>query len=145
MTTFDGIPATKKSDAPNLQIDDPLLVDMRGRMRNATNSYVGGFQIGQPLNGSGVSEVVDSKNASFPVGTIVTGSVGWEEYTVVSGAQGLRAIPNARNSKIPLSAHVGVLGMPVSYGTWKRGAMTYASRGHKVLTYPIFHTCSSRV
>ncbi|KAF9962989.1 hypothetical protein BGZ70_007731 [Mortierella alpina] len=105
---------------PDLKENDVLLRNlfisldpyMRGRMRNATNSYVGGFQIGQPLNGSGVSEVVESKNASYPVGTIVTGSVGWEEYTVVAGAQGLRAIPNARNSKIPLSAHVGVLGMP---------------------------------
>lgn len=95
---------------------------MRGRMRDA-NSYVAGFQIGQPLNGSGVSEVVESKNAAFPKGSIVTGSVGWEEYTVVPGAQGLRVIPNARDSKIPLSAHIGVLGMPVSHK--KQEAMSY--------------------
>jgi len=88
------------------------VIDMRGKMRSA-KSYVAGFKIGEPLDGSGVSEVVDSKNASFPVGTIVTGMVGWEEYTVVAGAQGLRAIPHTPNSKIPLSAYIGVLGMPV--------------------------------
>lgn len=85
---------------------------MRGKMRNA-KSYVAGFQIGSPLDGSGVSQVVESKNASFPVGTIVTGMVGWEEYTVVTGAQGLRAIQHSPDSKIPLSAYIGVLGMPV--------------------------------
>ncbi|KAK3814182.1 MAG: hypothetical protein J3Q66DRAFT_300489 [Benniella sp.] len=84
---------------------------MRGKMRNA-KSYTPGFKIGKPLDGSGVSEVVESKNASFPIGTIVTGMVGWEEYTVVAGAKGLRAIPHTPNSKIPLSAYIGVLGMP---------------------------------
>lgn len=86
---------------------------MRGKMRATDKSYTAAFEIGAPLNASGVSEVVESKNASFPVGTIVTGFVGWEEYTVVAGAQGLRAVPNARESKIPLSAYIGVLGMPV--------------------------------
>ncbi|KAG0006517.1 hypothetical protein BGZ65_007134 [Modicella reniformis] len=85
---------------------------MRGKMRNTDNSYTAGFKIGQPLDGAGVSEVIESKNPAFPVGAIVTGMVGWEEYTVVAGAKGLRAIPNARESKIPLSAYVGVLGMP---------------------------------
>ncbi|KAF8938366.1 hypothetical protein EDD21DRAFT_439991 [Dissophora ornata] len=85
---------------------------MRGRMRDTDKSYVAGFQIGQPLNASGVSEVIESKNDAFPVGSVVTGFVGWEQYSVVPAAQGLRVIPGARESKIPLSAHVGVLGMP---------------------------------
>ncbi|KAF9428558.1 hypothetical protein BGZ94_001949 [Podila epigama] len=85
---------------------------MRGRMRDTDKSYTAGFQIGKPLNGSGVSEVIESKNDAFPVGTIVTGFVNWAEYSVVPGAQGLRALPNARDSKIPLSAYIGVLGMP---------------------------------
>ncbi|KAF9345420.1 hypothetical protein BGX34_004783, partial [Mortierella sp. NVP85] len=84
---------------------------MRGRMRES-KSYIAGFKIGEPLIASGVSQVVESKNASFPVGAIVTGMVGWEEYTVVAGAQDLRVIPHAPNSRIPLSAYIGVLGMP---------------------------------
>ncbi|KAF9388763.1 hypothetical protein CPB97_000451 [Podila verticillata] len=85
---------------------------MRGRMRDTDKSYTAGFQIGHVLNGSGVSEVIESKNDTFPVGTIVTGFVGWEEFSLVPGAQGLRALPDARTSPIPLSAYIGVLGMP---------------------------------
>ncbi|KAF9394664.1 hypothetical protein CPC16_010681 [Podila verticillata] len=85
---------------------------MRGRMRDTDKSYTAGFQLGHVLNGSGVSEVIESKNDTFPVGTIVTGFVGWEEFSLVPGAQGLRALPDARTSPIPLSAYIGVLGMP---------------------------------
>lgn len=82
-------------------------------MRSTDKSYTAGFKIGAPLDASGVSEVIESKNPAFPIGTIVTGFVGWEEHSVVAGAQGLRALPNARESKIPLSSYIGVLGMPV--------------------------------
>ncbi|KAF9439367.1 hypothetical protein BGZ76_000028 [Entomortierella beljakovae] len=84
---------------------------MRGRMRNA-KSYTPGFKIGGVLEAGGVSEVIESKNKSFPVGTVVTGMTGWEQYTVIPGGAGLRPISNPRNPKIPLSYYVGALGMP---------------------------------
>ncbi|KAF9339875.1 hypothetical protein BGZ91_004387 [Linnemannia elongata] len=84
---------------------------MRGRMRNA-KSYVPGFQIGEPMSGYGIAEVKESKNDAYPVGTIVSGFTGWQEYSVVPGASGLRVLHGARESSIPLSAHLGVLGMP---------------------------------
>ncbi|KAK3813684.1 MAG: hypothetical protein JOS17DRAFT_453213 [Linnemannia elongata] len=84
---------------------------MRGRMRNG-KSYIPGFQIGEPMSGYGVAEVKESKNDAYPVGTIVSGFTGWQEYSVIPGASGLRVLPGARESPIPLSAHIGVLGMP---------------------------------
>ncbi|KAF9932666.1 hypothetical protein FBU30_007663 [Linnemannia zychae] len=84
---------------------------MRGRMRNA-KSYVPGFQIGEAMSGYGIGEVVESKNDAFPVGEIVSGFTGWQEYSVIPGASGLRVLPGVRESPIPLSAHLGVLGMP---------------------------------
>ncbi|KAF9912999.1 hypothetical protein EC991_005867 [Linnemannia zychae] len=84
---------------------------MRGRMKN-TKSYIPGFQIGEAMSGLGVSEVIESKNDAYPVGSIVTGFTGWQEYSVIPGASGLRIIPGARESPIPLTAHIGVLGMP---------------------------------
>ncbi|KAF9903021.1 hypothetical protein EC991_004272 [Linnemannia zychae] len=84
---------------------------MRGRMRNA-KSYVPGFQIGEAMSGYGISEVIESKNDAYPVGAIVSGLTGWQEYSVIPGASGLRVLPGARESPIPLSAHLGVLGMP---------------------------------
>ncbi|KAF9121389.1 hypothetical protein BGW39_010575 [Mortierella sp. 14UC] len=84
---------------------------MRGRMRNA-KSYVPGFQIGEAMSGYGISEIIESKNDAYPVGAIVSGFTGWQEYSVIPGASGLRVLPGARESPIPLSAHLGVLGMP---------------------------------
>ncbi|KAK3844706.1 MAG: hypothetical protein J3R72DRAFT_382025 [Linnemannia gamsii] len=84
---------------------------MRGRMRNA-KSYVPGFQIGEAMTGYGIGEVTESKNDAYPVGTIVSGFTGWQEYSVIPGASGLRILHGARESPIPLSAHLGVLGMP---------------------------------
>lgn len=81
-------------------------------MRNA-KSYVPGFQIGEPMSGYGIAEVKESKNDAYPVGTIVSGFTGWQEYSVVPGASGLRVLHGARESPIPLSAHLGALGMPV--------------------------------
>ncbi|KAF8935729.1 hypothetical protein BGZ47_009797 [Haplosporangium gracile] len=68
------------------------------------------------MNGYGVAEVIESKNADFPKGTLVSGTTGWEQYSVIpeAFAKQLRVLPkDARTSKkIPLSAWVGVLGMP---------------------------------
>ncbi|KAG9070242.1 hypothetical protein KI688_009577 [Linnemannia hyalina] len=88
---------------------------MRGRMRDA-ESYIPHFQINQPMNGYGVAEVIESKNTAFPKGALVSGMTGWEQYSVIPEdfAKHLRVLPKyARTSKkIPLSAWVGVLGMP---------------------------------
>ncbi|KAF8976817.1 hypothetical protein BGZ46_007927 [Entomortierella lignicola] len=94
---------------------------MRGRMAG-DQAYTKGFVVGKPLEASGVSEVIESKNDKFPVGTVITGLVGWEEYTVVTGAKDFRAIDNPRNPKIPLSSYVGALGMPglTAYGSLKK-------------------------
>ncbi|KAF9202007.1 hypothetical protein BGZ49_007814 [Haplosporangium sp. Z 27] len=103
----------------DLQVD--LKEDMRGKMTGGL-AYPVPFVVGKPLEALGVSEVIESKNDKFPVGTVVAGTVGWEEYTVVAGAKDIRAIDNPRNPKIPLSSYVGVLGMPglTAYGSLKK-------------------------
>ncbi|KAG0347032.1 hypothetical protein BG004_000257 [Podila humilis] len=99
---------------------DPYL---RGRMRNVTDSYVPSFAIGKPLSSYGVSEVVQSRNPRFTAGDIVIGEIGWEEFTQVSAAAlaEFNVIPGARDSKLPLSTYIGVLGMPglTAYGSLK--------------------------
>lgn len=69
---------------------------------NDNNSYIRSFEIGKPIYSDGVSEVVESKHPKFPVSVIVTGMVGWEEYTLIPAQNGLRILPGARESKIPL-------------------------------------------
>ena len=79
---------------------------MRGRM-NDVKSYVPPFQVGFPLEGGAVGEVVASQASGFKPGDLVTSMRGWREY-FVAAAGDVRAVDSAVQ---PLSAHLGVLGM----------------------------------
>lgn len=79
---------------------------MRGRM-NEGKSYVPPFEIGKPLEGGAVGEVVESKAEQFRPGDVVLSSLGWREYFITK-PQELQAV----NPKIqPLSVYLGLLGM----------------------------------
>jgi NADPH-dependent curcumin reductase CurA len=78
---------------------------MRGRM-NDVKSYVPPFQLGKPLEGSAVGEVIESCAEGFKSGDIVTSSLGWREY-FIADPQALRLV----NREIqPLSVYLGTLG-----------------------------------
>ncbi len=75
---------------------------MRGRMNDAA-SYVPPFQLGSPLDGGAVGEVVDSRAAGFEAGDIVLSGYGWREY-FVAPAERLRRVSR---SVEPLSLYLG--------------------------------------
>lgn len=117
-----GLPAAKdfairSSELPALKDGELLMrtvwmsVDpyMRGRMRPDVKSYIPPFALNEPLDGGAVSEVVESRNAAFKPGDhVVAFQGGWKDYWVSNG-DGLTKV----DSKIaPLSAFLGVLGMP---------------------------------
>jgi NADPH-dependent curcumin reductase len=80
---------------------------MRGRM-SAAKSYAKPVEIGEPMVGGTVGEIVTSRNAKFAVGDIVMGYGGWQDYALSNGA-GLRKLDPA---VAPVSTALGVLGMP---------------------------------
>ena len=80
---------------------------MRGRM-NDVKSYAQPAELGKPMVGGAVSEVVASNNPAFPTGSFVVGSTGWQAYAVSRGAGVRKLDPTAA----PLSTALGVLGMP---------------------------------
>jgi len=85
---------------------------MRGRMKNV-KSYSASFEIGKPIYGGGVGEVIESKNETYAVGDIITGFLHWADYNVFTKAQTSSIhgkIP--KNFPFPLSYNIGVLGMP---------------------------------
>ncbi|KAH7846982.1 hypothetical protein Vadar_020439 [Vaccinium darrowii] len=82
---------------------------MRGRMRNATDSYIASFTPGSPIYGYGVSRVVDSGHPNFKKGDFVWGSTGWEEYSLIIEPETLFKI---EHTDVPLSYYTGILGMP---------------------------------
>lgn len=82
---------------------------MRGRMRPEVKSYIPPFTLTDPLEGGAVSEVVESKNDAFKLGDYVVGfQGGWKEYHLSNG-EGLTKVDPAI---APMSAYLGVLGMP---------------------------------
>ena len=116
----DGIPTPENFEPVQLPVPRPgenqilvrnhwMSVDpyMRGRMREG-KSYVPPFELGQPLQGGCVGEVVVSNNSQFQVGDWVLDQMnGWREYWASDG-QGVEVIdPNAA----PPQAYLGVLGL----------------------------------
>ncbi|KAI3517835.1 hypothetical protein L1887_17055 [Cichorium endivia] len=83
---------------------------MRGRMRDFHGSYIPPFSPGSAIEGFGVSKVVDSDDPKFKRGEFVAGITNWEEYTLIHKTGQLRTIQ--QDDGIPLSYHVGLLGMP---------------------------------
>jgi hypothetical protein len=79
---------------------------MRGRM-NEGQSYVPPFELGKPLDGGAVGEVVESRANEFRVDDAVTSSRGWREYFIAAPKE-LHPV----NREIqPLSVYLGALGM----------------------------------
>lgn len=79
---------------------------MRGRM-NEARSYAPPVALGDVMVGGTAGEVVASKNPSFVAGDKVVGAFGWQEYGLSDG-RGLTKV----DGKLPLSAYLGVVGMP---------------------------------
>src|SRR5437899_7829954 len=52
---------------------------MRGRM-NSGKSYVPPFEVGKPLDGGAVGEVIESRAEGFKPGDAVVSFFGWREY-----------------------------------------------------------------
>jgi NADPH-dependent curcumin reductase CurA len=80
---------------------------MRGRMSEA-KSYAKPVELGEVMIGEAVGEVVTSRHPKFKTGDIVAGTFGWQLYAVSDGA-GVRWI---MDRSLPLSAYLGVVGMP---------------------------------
>jgi NADPH-dependent curcumin reductase CurA len=80
---------------------------MRMRMSDAP-SYAPSVAVGEVMVGGTIGEVVASRSPLLAQGDTVTGSLGWQRYGVAP-AKRLRRI---EDPIAPLSAYLGVLGMP---------------------------------
>jgi NADPH-dependent curcumin reductase len=80
---------------------------MRGRMSSA-KSYARPFEIGEPMEGETVAEVVESRHPDYRPGDLVQARSGWRTHAAIS-VDGLRRIDPAL---APITTALGVLGMP---------------------------------
>jgi NADPH-dependent curcumin reductase CurA len=82
---------------------------MRGRMSDR-KSYAKPLEIGEVITGGVVSQVIESRNDDFPVGTIVSGMYGWQSHSIAK-ADDYRLYKVDPNLA-PISTAVGITGMP---------------------------------
>jgi NADPH-dependent curcumin reductase len=80
---------------------------MRGRM-NAAKSYAHPVEVGGVMQGACVCEVVQSNNAHYQGGDLLTAGIGWQEFAVCDG----KGVQNVDPKLGPISYALGVLGMP---------------------------------
>jgi NADPH-dependent curcumin reductase CurA len=80
---------------------------MKGRMIES-RSYAQPHPIGETMIGGTVGVVEKSRNPKFIAGDTVAGVLGWQEYGLSDG----RGLVKVDSDKAPMSAYLGVLGMP---------------------------------
>ncbi|MFD3923385.1 NADP-dependent oxidoreductase [Streptomyces sp. NPDC058595] len=103
------VPVTEPGEGRILVRNKHFSVDpyMRGRM-NDVKSYTPPFKLDHPMDGGAVGEVVASNADGFSVGDHVLHGLGWREYAHVPAQYAVKVDA----SLAPLSAYLGVLGMP---------------------------------
>jgi len=80
---------------------------MRGRMRDA-ESYAEPWDVGDPMAGAVVGEVVESESDAYDPGDLVTGNGTWADYSLLDADSVAPVDPSVAD----LPAYLGVLGMP---------------------------------
>lgn len=107
--TLEEVDVPDSEDGEVLIANRVLSVDpyMRGRMIER-RSYVPPFEVGAPLEGGAVGEVVASASPDLEVGDHVRHMLGWREHAVVPA----EACARVDAAAAPLSAYLGILGMP---------------------------------
>jgi NADPH-dependent curcumin reductase CurA len=80
---------------------------MRGRM-GKRESYIAPFEIGKPLEGGAIGQVIESRGVQFREGDYVLGNMGWREFFVTDGSDLVRIDPVV----VPVQSYLGILGMP---------------------------------
>ncbi len=102
-------PVPEPEDGEVLVRNRYLSLDPYMRMRMSdVPSYAPSVAIGEVMVGGTIGEVVTSRSPLLAQGDVVMGSLGWQRYGVAPATR-LRLI---ENPVAPLSAYLGVLGMP---------------------------------
>lgn len=102
-------PLPEPADGEVLVRNQWLSIDpyMRGRMMDI-RTYAEPVALGDVMVGDTAGIVVASRHADFAVGDAVAGPLGWQRYGTLPGP----ALRHVDTTRVPLSAGLGVAGMP---------------------------------
>ena len=103
-----------KSETISLKNDDEVLVTnkwisvdpyMRARMTERKN-YKPPFEIGKPMEGTAIGEIIESKSNNFKKGDFVLSEFGWRD-NFIANSESLKKI---NPIKVPIQTYLGPLG-----------------------------------
>jgi len=87
---------------------------MRGRM-NDVKSYVPPFQLGQPMDGGAIGEVIESRSDGFVPGDLIQHMAGWRDEAVID-ARTANKLPNLGAPPELFLGVIGVTGLTAYFG-----------------------------
>uniref|UniRef100_A0A0D3GIF7 Enoyl reductase (ER) domain-containing protein n=1 Tax=Oryza barthii TaxID=65489 RepID=A0A0D3GIF7_9ORYZ len=88
---------------------DPYQLN-RMKRRSASHLAVDGIVPGERIDAYGAGEVVASACEEYKEGDVVTGVLGWEDYTLFRPSPGVLMSKLAASDDLPLSHHLSALG-----------------------------------
>jgi NADPH-dependent curcumin reductase CurA len=92
---------------------------MRGRMSSA-RSYAKPTEVGEPMTGQVVGEVVESQDGRFSPGDTVVGQLGWQDYAVARGGTLRKVDPRLAPPQTALHV-LGATGLTAYFGLFDVG------------------------
>jgi NADPH-dependent curcumin reductase CurA len=101
-----AIPALRPGELLVRNIAMSVDPSMRGRLDLGEKQYTTNFQIGAPLDGSAIGEVIDAATDDVAIGCIVRHRAGWREHAVISAS----TVTVVDIEAAPVGAWLGVLG-----------------------------------
>jgi NADPH-dependent curcumin reductase CurA len=101
----------------------------RNRLGGAAAGYARGLGIGETMEGPAIGRVIETRNAGFAVGDLLSGLSGWAEHLQLSG-RGMQKIPRSTKH---LSAWAGILNIPGLTGYFGLRDVGLAKAGDTVL------------
>ena len=106
---LETVPVPEIGDGQLLVRNHYLSLDPYMRMRmEDIKSYAAPQAIDEVMIGGTAGEVIASKHPKFAAGDKVVGMLGWSEMAVSDGSM----LKKVDSSQIPLSAYLGIVGMP---------------------------------
>jgi NADPH-dependent curcumin reductase CurA len=107
--TLERVPVPALDDGQVLVKTRYLSLDpaMRGWL-NDVRSYVPPVGLGEVMRAQGIGEVIESKHAERPVGSLVLANMGWQSHYVAAGAM----VQPLEAGDLPPQTYLAALGMP---------------------------------
>ena len=97
---------------------DWLSIDPTIRMWMAMDTYLPAIEIGAPIRSAGMGTVIESNNDDIPVGTILFGTPGWQQYALMGPKD--QVVPEGVDPTAALSVF-GITGLTAYFGLMEIG------------------------